>query len=300
MNGISTYCFIINCASNAYRAENFFKERESELRSQFPGSEFIYIREKDSIKEIAKTKSAYHTHIIACGGDGTVSKAANGLIGSNAILGVIPLGSGNDFAQSIHLNGDFEQAILVLKSNRTMKVDAIETNNGCFLNTFGIGVDGATNYFASELNFASGFIRYFFGGLKALFTSKPFTANLKISGEFIQFPHKVWMIALANGRNEGGRYTISPASDHSDGIFEIVVVHPVSRIRLIFEFIKLSFGIPFKDGVVEIFSSDRSAFIKVNEPQRAHADGEQLALFNAGEFKILPGTITVLSAQDIY
>ncbi|MAO64719.1 MAG: hypothetical protein CL666_06940 [Balneola sp.] len=298
MSRDSTYCFLINCASNSFRAEGFFKQREAELSSLFPGADFVYIRKDDSIEDIAKDKATAFNYIVACGGDGTVNKVANGLIGTDTVLGVIPLGSGNDFAQSISLNGEFEQAIQSLKTNSLKKIDVIESDQGYILNTFGIGVDGVTNYFASKSRFRSGFLRYFVGGLRALATSRPFGISLKISGKDIRLPQKIWMAALANGKNEGGRYTISPDSDHADGIFEIVVVNPISRIRLIFEFIKLSFGIPFRDDVVRIYTSDKSAFIKTDHPQKVHSDGEQITPFQSGKFEIVPGAITVITGPN--
>ncbi|WP_020402927.1 diacylglycerol/lipid kinase family protein [Gracilimonas tropica] len=292
----TTYCFLINCASNAYRAESLFEQKEKELSDRFPGSEFIYIRQNDSIQDIAAQKAQTYSHIIACGGDGTVNQVANGIIDTKAILGVIPLGSGNDFAQSIGLTGSFEQAMETLSGNSVSAIDAVSTDTGYFLNTLGIGVDGATNYYASKSMFRSGFLRYFFGGLKALMNSKPFDLSLKTDGNPVEITHKVWMVTLANGRNEGGRYTISPTSDHSDGVVEIIIVNPVSRYRLIMEFIKLSLGIPFKNGVIQIRKAKNLIELGVNPSQRVHADGEQLALFSQGKFEINASKIPVVIA----
>ena len=295
MSQPSSYCFLINCASNAHRAGSFFKAKESFLSSRFPGSEFIYIRENDSIQEIAAIKAQIFSHIVACGGDGTVSQVANGIIDTKAILGVIPLGSGNDFAQSIGLSGSFEQAIKVLSENSVSAIDAISTDARHVLNTFGIGVDGSTNYYAAKSSFKSGFIRYFIGGLKALIQSKPFSLQLKTDGKTVEVPQKVWMVTLANGKNEGGRYMVSPTSDHADGVVEIVVVNSVSRYSLIVEFIKLSLGIPFKNGVTNTFSAEKSIELEVNPSQRVHADGEQLAPFIRGKFIIKASKISVVT-----
>ncbi len=289
-----TYCFLINCASNAFRAEAFFKERETELATLFHGAEFIYIGKDDSIEEIARLKAQTFSHIIACGGDGTVNRTANGLIGSTATLGVIPIGSGNDFAQNIGLDCSFSQAIEVLKKNQVVPIDAIKTEWGYFVNTFGIGVDGLTNYYSSQSHFKSGTSRYFWGGLKALVMSRPFKLDLTISENSSPIKKEVWMIAVANGKTEGGKYTISPDSVNHDGVVEIVVVKKVSRVRLVIEFLKLSFGYSFKDGVIDKYTTQMGCSIKSDRNLRAHADGEQVAGFSSWNFKVITGALPVV------
>lgn len=289
-----TYCFLINCASNAFRAENFFKQREASLKQQFRNAEFVYIRGDDSIKEIAAQKSNVCTHIVACGGDGTVSQVANGILHTKAILGVIPLGSGNDFAQSLGLSTKFDQAVSILKKNRVKRIDTVKSDWGYFLNTLGIGADGATSYYAGISKFKSGVLKYFVGGLRALFTSNPFFATVDISGKDNIIQHKTWMVALANGKNEGGGYTISPTSDHADGTFEIVIVHPVSRLALFIEFIKLSLGIPFKQDIISTYSVNDLVSIRVDNPQKIHADGELLNDFKYGAFRLSANSLPVV------
>lgn len=291
----NTYCFLINCASNVFRAERNFEEQQDYLASEFPDAEFIYIREDDSIKDIAQQKAVSFTHIVACGGDGTVNQAANGLLGADATLGVIPLGSGNDIAQSLGLDGSFEQAVKVLKTNKSYTIDLVQTNWGYFLNTMGIGVDGATNLNASKSIFKSGTLRYFWGGLKALFLARPFNVSIHIfDNPELQLLEKVWMVAVANGKNEGGKYTISPTSSNSDGEVELVIVHDVSRVRLIFEFLKLSFGFSFNPQVVSNISFKNSIEIQVEKPQPAHADGEHIPTFTDGRFTVIPGALKVV------
>ncbi|MBO6586412.1 MAG: diacylglycerol kinase family lipid kinase [Gracilimonas sp.] len=297
MSNDPSYCFIINCASNAFRAEAFFRSKEAELADKFPGTSFKYIRKDDSIAEIVRDKSAEHSHIIACGGDGTVNRVANGLIGSDSKLGVIPIGSGNDFAQSIGLNHDFDKNIRVLNQETTKRIDVIKSEWGFFINTFGIGVDGLTNYYASKSGYGSGFLRYFLGGLNALFTSEPFRAKISISGRNDAIEQKVWMVAVANGKSEGGKYQISPSSINSDGKVELIVVKAVSRIRLILEFLKLSFGFSFNKKIADEYSFTDSVIISTDRLLKSHADGEQVPETNHHVFEVLPGALEVIVAS---
>lgn len=277
MNKTRTYCFLINCSSNSSRAESIFRNREKNLRSKLSGkSEFIYISKEDSILDIAKEKSGQFSHIIACGGDGTVNRVANGIIGTSAVMGVIPLGSGNDFAQSIGLKLNFDEDFEILLQNNVTYVDGVKTEWGYFFNTYGIGVDGLTNYYASKSPFKNGGLKYFWAGLRSLSISKPFLAEIKMADTGIKISKKVWMIAIANGKTEGGKYTISPNSVNHDGELELVLVNDISRVRLLTEFIKLSFGYSFKENVVEILKPQVGFEIAIEHPVKAHADGEQV------------------------
>jgi YegS/Rv2252/BmrU family lipid kinase len=246
--------------------------------------------------EIAREKSVEHSHIIACGGDGTVNRVANGLIGSTCKLGVIPLGSGNDFAQSIGLSSNFDKNIQVLLQEDTIWVDAIRSEWGYFLNTFGIGVDGLTNYYASKSVFKSSFLRYFLGGLKALLKSGPVRAKISISGSDEALEQRVWMIAVANGKSEGGRYKISPSSVNTDGVAELIAVKAVSRIRLIIEFLKLSFGFSFNRQIINEYSFTDAVTISTDCVLKSHADGEQVQESDHHEFEILPAALQIIAA----
>ncbi|MEQ8525548.1 diacylglycerol kinase family protein [Gracilimonas sp.] len=296
MSNQHSYCFIINCASNANRAEAFFRSKEKFLTGKFLNTEFIYISEGDSIVDIVKEKAQEYSHIIACGGDGTVNRVANGLVGSECILGVIPLGSGNDFAQSIGLGKDFEKNVNTLLKGKVVRTDLVKSNWGFFLNTFGIGVDGLTNYYASKSRFKSGFMRYFLGGLTALLTSKPVRTKISIPDQNIEVELSVWMVAVANGKSEGGRYIISPSSVNHDGKVELILVRAVSRLRLIIEFLKLSFGFSFKKNVIIEFSMTSAAKIKTYKKLKSHADGEQVSESADFFFEVYKGELPVIIA----
>ena len=297
MTGEHTYCFIINCASNSFKAESFFKEKEHILAQTFDEVEFIYIRKEDSIADIVHEKAKFFTHIIACGGDGTVNQAVNGIMGSDAILGVIPLGSGNDFAKSIGLRGEFENDLSILSYGKVRNTDVISYGNSYFINTFGIGVDGLTNYFASKSKLKTGFLKYFIGGLRALFSSNPFHIELKIDGVRIDYPQKCWMIAVANGKSEGGKYKISPDSLNYDGRVEVILVKAVPRFRLIWAFLKLSVGFGFREDLVTQFSVKESCSIEMKTDLKCHADGEQVSPGKSIHCKLIKGAIPVIVNQ---
>lgn len=294
MSRKDSYCFIINCASNAHASEIAFKKYESVIKSEFPGSYLLYIRSGDSIKDFVEAHLDKYSHFVACGGDGTVNSVANALVETEAILGVLPLGSGNDFAQNIGLYLNFEHDLKILKNNRIKQIDAIKVNGEYMFNTCGSGVDGLTNFYASKSLFRRGFLKYFFGGLTALLKAGRFDITYNIDGNGSKVYQNIWMVAVANGKTEGGRYKISPNSDNSDGIADVIIVKGVSRLHLIREFIKLSFGRSFDPEMVEILSFQDTMELRNSIKLHTHLDGEQKGQLDQFEFRMNKGAIKVV------
>jgi diacylglycerol kinase (ATP) len=295
-----TYCFIINSASNAFRAASYFRDNVETLLTDFPKAEIIYVQKNDSIHQIAAEKALIHRYVIACGGDGTVNRVANALVGTSAILGVIPLGSGNDFVKNIGLLKDVHHNIRILKENRVQNIDVIQSDWGCFLNTFGIGIDGLINYYAAKSRFKNGSMRYFVSGLKALCTERPFEVTIefkKLTSGVIK--RRVWMVAVANGKTEGGKYTISPGSSITDGKAELILVKDVGWLRLVLEFLKLSMGYSFNPKVTNVYSIEEGLKIIPAKTVKAHADGEQVKDYSEFNFRVLKNELPVVyNAQN--
>lgn len=285
-------CFILNTASNKTKAEAVFKKRLERIKTEFPGAEIIFVKPEDSIAQIAEKAAVTHKFIIACGGDGTSNQVAKGLCGSKCVMGVLPFGSGNDFARNIGMSRDFEENLRILKNRNTRQIDVLEFDDQLCINTFGIGVDGLTNYFASQSNIRNGVFRYFWNGLKAMVLNKTFQADIKLD-EDVKFRETVWMLTVANGKTEGGKYEISPTSDNSDGIIELIVVKPVHRLKLILEFIKLSFGKNFDLAIVDSYSFTKTLAIQTSTAVKAHYDGEQAPDKQEFIFHIKPKAVSV-------
>lgn len=294
MNGQPSYCFLINTLSNASKAGTFILEHENIIKKRFPDAELVFIKHEDSIAEISALKSKQYTHIVACGGDGTVNQVVNGIMGTHVTLGVIPLGSGNDFANSLGMSKNFEKNLSILEKGKTKCIDVVENESGYFVNTFGMGLDGLTNYHASKSLFNRGMWRYFWGGLKALFQAKPFELSVIIPEFSSPLRYRCWMITLANGKNEGGRYTISPSSCNYDRKLEIIIVKDITRLRLVFEFLKLSSGLPFNKNIVDVFVTKNGCKTTSNREVKSHADGEQVYTTKINNFNLLPGAINVI------
>lgn len=285
------FCLIVNRASNSGRALAIIKSHWIKIEEKLGEVELFEVRSQDSIAQIAALKSQQFDIIVACGGDGTARKVAIGIKDSDALFGLLPIGTGNDFAKMLGLSSSFLENLNVLASLKTKPLDLIQFNNSYFINTLGLGFDGRTNLYASNLQFLKGSLKYVVAGLQSLFTSKLYTATIHIDNRVHSF--KTLMIVVANGRWEGGRYFVSPGSVNDDGLFEIIIINNVSKIRLAIEFIRLSLGYSLSDNIHSIFRTN-NATIYTSKAVFAHADGEIESQKNQYSIKVYPQQIKVI------
>ena len=208
-------------------------------------------------------------------------------------MGLIPIGSGNDFAKSIGLKtvqpvGYYLDVVL---KQQVLSVDVPIINDRIFINTAGIGFDGLTNYYASEFKSLKGMMKYTVAGIKAFFTAQPVRVYGIIDDS--EFDQKVWLIAFANGAVEGGKYIISPESSNSDGILELVVVPAYNRLKLGLAFILLSLGKSLSSDYSNVISLKR-AILEIAEHHHIHLDGENGISSNKYTIELSKDTLSVI------
>ena len=249
------------------------RSAETLIHTLLRDCEIIYVADPTNLVDISSNAAQRSEVIIACGGDGTAQSVARGVYGSDALLGMIPFGSGNDFAKSIGLQikQPLEYYIDIILQKNILHVDIPTINNKIFLNTIGVGFDGLTNLYASQMKTLTGSIKYTAAGLKAFLTAKPFEVSINLDEE--DSVQQVWLFAIANGAIEGGKYKISPTSVNTDGKLELVIVPAYNRVKLALAFILLSLGRYLPDGYSKVLSFKRASF-KTEKEQFIHLDGE--------------------------
>lgn len=291
-----SYTLIVNCKSNSSRAEQYIRSSESLIHKKLHSCEIKYISSPNQLIKEASLSAQSSSVVIACGGDGTAQSIARGIHGTNALMGLIPVGSGNDFAKSIGLKTKqpVEYYLDVILKQQVIPVDVPVINDQIFINTAGIGFDGLTNYYASGFKSLKGIMKYTFAGLKAFLNAKPLVVSGTIDGS--SFDRKVWLVAVANGAIEGGKYLISPTSINSDGLLELVIVPAYNRLKLGLAFILLSLGRSIPDTFSELITF-KEAFIKIADPHFIHLDGEVGGSSSDYEIKLESESLNVLGIK---
>jgi YegS/Rv2252/BmrU family lipid kinase len=159
--------------------------------------------------------------VVAVGGDGTVNEIANGLVGSQTAMGIIPSGSGNGLARHLKIPMNLGRAIDVLNRNKVTTIDTATINDQLFVNVAGVGFDAAVaRKFAAAGK--RGFSTYFRITVNSYFNYQPKQYKLEIDGKI--FKRRALLISFANSSQFGNNASIDPNASVSDGFIDVCIV----------------------------------------------------------------------------
>ncbi|HWC73353.1 MAG TPA: YegS/Rv2252/BmrU family lipid kinase, partial [Gemmatimonadales bacterium] len=161
-------------------------------------------------------------HVVAVGGDGTVHEVANGLLESNtdAALGVVPVGSGNDFAKLIGVHGyDPARAVARIVTARSRRFDAGRVLDEWFVNSVGFGFGPAVVQTRNRMHRLKGFLSYFVPIIQTFFRFDPIVFDIAAPG--FRERGYMMMVEVCNGTWAGGSYRVAPDADPADGKMDV-------------------------------------------------------------------------------
>lgn len=311
------YAFILNPASGQGKIAKILVPEIQKLIDCNPDKDIrIYYTagERDAIvvADCIASETEDKVMVFACGGDGTIQEVANGLYGhDNAVMAIVPLGSGNDFARALgggakeggkfkdlakHLDADIKKIDLI---RMTWKEDQ-EEKSIIVVNGINIGFDGNTAILAHDyknLPLVSGTGSYILALIKNLIEKKG--ENLKITADGKEIHNGPLLLATAaNGGFCGGGFESCPRADLSNGLLELLIVNNLSRIQ----FLQL---VPkYKNGKILDIDNTNEKYYKYTQAKeiiikpiaaptmKFVADGE---IYETSELKVevLPQTLNV-------
>jgi len=245
-------------------------------------------------KTLIKNNLNNHNVFIAAGGDGTVHTVASKLVGSEKILGVLPLGSGNGFAKEFGFNLNLRSLLNDIKKAESIDIDVIEINDMLCLNVAGIGLDSFVADSFSKLKLR-GFLPYVWLTLKTFLQLRPFHVTIKCGGEEI-FSDKLFVLTVANTRQFGNYAFIAPAARPNDGIIDLVLIKPFPKILGPLFIIRLFTKRINKSKYVRLIKTDKEIVIQTDET-RFHIDGEPLEISGKAVIKIKREVLKVLKTK---
>lgn len=166
--------------------------------------------------------------VVAVGGDGTLNEVVNGLDGFDTPLGVIPLGTANDFARQAGIPADADHAMDVILLRKPVRIDTASLNGRRFLNvsTGGIGAE-ATAETPSQIKATLGHIAYAISGLRKLADFEPNHAVFRGGGYVLECDFL--MFAVGSALATGGGSRVTPHASTTDGLFDLCVVEQMPR-----------------------------------------------------------------------
>lgn len=236
---------ILNPASGRGRAGKLASYIEQLFRATELDFDLLLSARPWHIAELAEAAAHQRVDVvIAAGGDGTVNEAINGLMHARSdgvtkpALGILSIGTGNDFAASLNLPTKLEGAVQCIRNNTRRLVD-IGLLHGCglensryFANCVGIGFDAAGGVLAEKNTWASGLSAYLIAALQniMIYYRAP-TLEIKTDAEMIRMP--ALMVSIMNGRRIGGGFWTAPDARPDDGLFDLCIAEEVSRLRML-------------------------------------------------------------------
>lgn len=234
--------------------------------------------------------------IVAVGGDGSVHEATNGIMRAHedAVLGVIPSGTGNDFAKAAGITLDWENATRLLAdriaaNERPRCVDVGRMNDRYFANGAGIGFDARVTRIARSYRMPIGDLVYLFAIFRGMAEGIA-TPNMQISTNGNVYTGPITLANVASGPWIGGMFNIAPAAKNDDGEFDLLIVAPVSRPRILALLPKLMSGKHMGEEEIthELVTE---ILIESDEPVDSHLDGEMQPLQKRFEIELSAGAL---------
>lgn len=228
--------------------------------------------------------------IVAAGGDGTVNETSRALIGTDAALGIIPLGSGNGLARHLGIPLNAKKAIDLVLEGKILRIDTASLDDKVFLSMAGVGYDAhVAKKFAKAGH--RGFVTYFRIASHEYRLYKPRKFNMIIDGKPVK--RKAFMVNFANSNQFGNNVSISPNASLEDGFIDVCIVRKVPFMRVPFV-LPLLFTKRFDRTVyIEIIRA-KDVTLKRKKGKAIHLDGDP---YDYGkEFKICihPASLSIV------
>jgi diacylglycerol kinase (ATP) len=231
--------------------------------------------------------------VVAVGGDGSAHAALQAVAGTSTPLAVVPAGTGNDLALALGIPRDPVAAARAaaedLLAGDVRTVDAGRTGHRWWATVLCCGFDSAVTDRANRLRWPRGRRRYDVAILAELAALRPREIVLVLDGEARTVP--VTLVAVGNTSWYGGGMKVCPGADPADGLFDVTVVGPLSRLELVRQRPRLTAGTHLENAAVTVF---RAARVELASPGvTTYADGEPVAPLPAVA-ECVPGALRIL------
>jgi len=248
--------------------------------------------------------------VIVAGGDGTVNEVVSGLLaaelGGYAELGVLPLGTGGDFARSLGIPRGLDGAVELLAAGKSRQIDAgrisyldaaLQNASTYFVNVASLGISGLIDQLVNRATkrFGGG-VSFLIGTVKAIARHRSQHVTLRVDGEVVHDAPLV-LAAAANGRYFGGGMYISPEARLDDGLLDVVLVSDLSKRAMLSKLPLIYSGKHLDDPdcrflrgrVIEAEATPGSVLLDI--------DGEALGALPA-RMDVVPNAISVIGAAE--
>jgi diacylglycerol kinase (ATP) len=288
---------VVNPTSGRGRAARFLPQVRERLRALGGTVEVVISEDTDHAAKLSRQAAeAGSAIVVAMGGDGMVGAVGAGLIGTDAALGIVPTGTGNDFAVALGYRRRRPlDGVDVLADPLVRRIDAgrIRWDGGerPFLNVAGAGFDSEVNETANRMRSRlQGTAKYVAAVMRTLPGFR--AGRFVIEGEGERRVLEGMIVAVGNGVSYGGGMKITPGASFTDGMFDVTVIGAMAKPRFVWNFPRVFRGTHVRHPKVHTFRGSRFE-ISADRPFEVYADGERVGPLPA-TFEILPQALRVV------
>jgi diacylglycerol kinase (ATP) len=198
----------------------------------------------DGVEALALARQAVAAGVetlVVVGGDGMVHMAVQALAGTDVNLGIIPAGTGNDVARYLDIPRKNPQAAAdVVVGSHVRTIDVAKAGPTYFVTVLAAGFDSKVNERANRMRWPRGQMRYNVATLAELRVFEPLPYTLEMDGEVRRLD--AMLVAVGNGPSFGGGLRITHGAEIDDGLLDVVIIKPMSKVELVRTYPKLYTG----------------------------------------------------------
>lgn len=255
----------------------------------------VYTEHAGHATELSRKAIGQYDIVIAVGGDGTVNEVVKGLAGSQTIMGIIPVGSGNGLARHLNIPMKMEEAVKVINKQLVERIDTVKINNELSVNVSGVGFDAHVAHKFSK-NGKRGSIPYV--KIAATEFQQYKTQAYKIVADGKPMFRNAFMISLANSTQFGNNALISPEAKIDDGLVDICIMSEFPKVEAPALAARLFNRTMHKSKFIEIVRA-RKVEIDTNHPIVCHIDGEPVVFDDMLDIEVQPASLSIIYNDEV-
>ena len=292
---------IVNPTSGGETAVDHLPMMTARLREAFADLDVVVTEaEGDAEKAGRRAVVDGRERVFVAGGDGTLNEVLNGIAAADGLgattLGVIPLGTGNDFATAAGIPAEPEDAIARLLAGHAHPIDVGRVNGRCFLNVSAGGfIAEVSEAVPSKLKTVLGKLAYLVGGAQVLLEFEPLQVELTAETEGapdVPRTMSLHTFAVCNSRLIGGGRLIAPHASIDDGWLDVCLIQAMPTVEFLALLRRVSDGDHLEDERVAYFRA-RSLELAFDRRIAINTDGEVREAEHC-RYDVLPGALRVL------
>jgi len=218
----------------------------------------------------------HNATVLVLGGDGTLNEVAAACVNTKRILGVLPAGSGDDFAYALGIpRNNLTAALNVIETGAIRLVDTGSVNGQTFINAFGVGFDADVAYNLSDApTFLKHKAAYYYTLLTTLRGLKCSPVTVMVDGAAV-YQGPALLVACQNGPRTGSSFLFAPEAQLDDGLLDIVVAGSLNRLETVALVPQVAKGKHLNHPKVLVFKG-RDVRLEWTKPKPGHMEGELL------------------------